>query len=482
MSEPDARRDADVTLETPVDIGGCRLRNRLYRAPLLEHAGDDDPVDRLIGELEPCAEAGAGLIMQGATPIRGQEGRAVPGMTGFDDPDRVASMRRLTDRIDDHGGRIFAQLAHGGLRSMEIWHAGHRRRHPDRRQRVVSPPPAPLRLVDRLGLLSIDADPLSTAEVYDLAADFGRAADRAAAAGYDGIHLAGATMGIFQQFLSPFYNRRDDEFGGSLECRLRFFELVAEEIRERTDVPLVTKVPAETESPFFVRDSIDAEAAIEACERLEEAGYDALVPVKSSPFWDHAIIRGAFGSRGFDDRFAEGFEAAFGGPWRRRLVELAARIDAAGNGFEAAWNADLCRRVRDTVDVPVLCVGGIRGRAEADRLLGDACSMVGMARPFYAEPRLPARLLSTPGATVVCENCNNCVPPQAAGEPGVCRTPDVLARRGELAKQGAYDHPEGDGQRGAGGSGGSTGKMGDGTGGAGGDTDDTSGGDGRADV
>jgi 2,4-dienoyl-CoA reductase-like NADH-dependent reductase (Old Yellow Enzyme family) len=468
VSERDARGDAAVTLETPVEIGGCRLRNRLYRAPLLEHAGEDDPVDRLIGELEPCAEAGAGLIMQGATPIRGREGRAVPGMTGFDDPDRVASMRRLTERIGDHGCRIFAQLAHGGLRSMEIWHAGYRRRHPDLRQRVVSPPPAPLRLADRLGLLSIDADPLSTGEVYDLAAEFGRAADRAAAAGYDGIHLAGATMGIFQQFLSPFYNRREDEFGGSPECRCRFFELVAEEIRERTDVPLVTKVPAETESPFFVRDSIDAEAAIGACERLDAAGYDALVPVRSSPFWDHAIVRGEFGSRGFDDRFAEGFEAAFGGPWRRRLVELAARIDAAGNGFEAAWNADLCRRVRGVVDAPVLCVGGIRGRAEADRLLGDACSMVGMARPFYAEPRLPARLLAAPDATVVCENCNNCVPPQAAGEPGVCRTPEVLARRGELARRGAYDRPGDGGGRGGDGAGSSAG-------GAGGDTDDTGG-------
>jgi len=181
------------------------------------------------------------------------------------------------------------------------------------------------------------------------------------------------------------------------------------------------------------------------------------VPVRSSPFWDHAIVRGEFGSRGFDDRFAEGFEAAFGGPWRRRLVELAARIDAARNGFEAAWNADLCRRVREVVDVPVLCVGGIRGRAESDRLLGDACSMVGMARPFYAEPRLPARLLGNPEATAVCENCNNCVPPQAAGEPGVCRTPAVLEQRGELAKRGAYDLRGGGGRRETGGAGDDTG-------------------------
>ena len=429
----------EITLETPVEIGGLDLRNRLYRAPLLEHAGDDDPVERLIEELEPCVEAGAGLVMQGATPIRDTEGRAVPGMTSFSDPDRVAEMRRLTDRIDSHGGRIFAQLAHGGLRSMEIWHAGYRRRHPDLRQRVVSRPPPPLRIADRLGVLSIDADVLSTGEVYELAADFGRAADRAAAAGYDGIHLAGATMGIFQQFLSPFYNDRDDEFGGSLDGRLRFFRLVYEEIRERTDVPIVTKVPAETESPFFVREAIDADETVEACRRLADVGFDALVPVRSSPFWDHAIIRGEFGSRGFDDRFDEGFEAAFGGPWRRRLVQLAARIDATRNSFEPAWNAELCRRVRAVVDVPVLCVGGIRGREESDRLLGDACSMVGMARPFYAEPKLPARLLSGPTADVICENCNNCVPPQAAGEVGVCRTPSVLKKRGEFEKRGAYE-------------------------------------------
>ena len=441
MSEPDPNRHSadDPTLGTPVSIGGLRLPNRLYRAPLLEHAGDEEPVDRLISELEPCADAGVGLLMQGATPIRGREGRAVPGMTGFDDPDRVASMRRLTDRIHERGSRIFAQLAHGGLRSMEIWHAGYRRHNPGLRQRVVSEPPAPLRVADRLGILSIDADPLSTEEVYDLAADFGRAADRAAAAGYDGIHLAGATMGIFQQFLSPFYNRRDDEFGGTLAGRLRFFELVHEEIRDRTDVPLVTKVPAETETPFFVRDAIDAEEAVDACRRLAEMGYDALVPVRSSPFWDHAIIRGEFGSRGFEGRFDEGFEAAFGGPWRRRLVRVAARVDAANNPFEAAWNADLCRRVRAVVDVPVLCVGGIRGRAESDRLLGDACEMVGMARPFYAEPRLAARLLSEPDATVICESCNNCVPPQAAGEGGVCRTPEVLRRRGDLEGEGAYE-------------------------------------------
>jgi len=431
-----------VSLDSSLDLGGLALDNRLYRAPLLEHAGEGpDAPDRLVEELGPAAESGVGLVMQGATPVRGHEGRAAPGMTGFEDSDRVASMRALTDAIHDHCGRIFCQLAHGGLRSMEVWHRAYRREH-DVVQRAVSAPPWPLRLAERLGFVSFDARPLSTGEVYDLAGDFGVAADRAVAAGYDGIHLAGATMGIFQQFLSPFYNDRDDEFGGSFGNRTRFFEVVLEAIRDRVgpDVPVVTKVPAETRSPWWIRDHVTLSEGVRACERLAGAGYDALVPVTESPFWDHSIIRGSFPERAWaDEQFAAGYEAAFGGPLRARAVRLASRLDARDNGFEPAWNADFCRQVRGRVDVPVLCVGGLRERERMDRLLGDACDMVGVGRPFYAEPRLGARLLSAPDAEAVCQNCNNCVVPQAAGEVGVCRTPEVLRERGRLEKAGAYE-------------------------------------------
>lgn len=64
-----------------------------------------------------------------------------------------------------------------------------------------------------------------------------------------------------------------------------------------------------------------------------------------------------------------------------------------------------------------------------------------MGRPFYAEPRLAARLLGDDTAEVACENCNNCTVPQATGADGVCRTPSVLAARGEHERAGAYDRP-----------------------------------------
>ncbi|WP_338739516.1 NADH:flavin oxidoreductase [Haloplanus salilacus] len=424
-------------LSSPLRVGGVTIPNRLYRAPLLECAGNgDDAVDRLIDALEPAAAAGAGLVCQGATIVRGDGGCAAPGMTRVHDPEFVARLGRLTDRIHDHDATVAIQLEHGGLRSMETWHAGYRADNPDLRQPAVSRPPWPLRLLDRLGFLSYDPQVLSTKEVYDLAEEFGRAAGHAADVGYDLIHVAGANMGIVHQFLSPFYNRRDDEFGDGV----RFLEAIHDAVRDHAgDVPLVTKVPAETAAPPVIRRHLDRSDAVEVCRRLDDVGYDALVPVSGSVFWDMSIVRGSFPARAWRDAaFREGYDEAFGGRLRAGLVALANRVESWAYDFDPAWNADLCRAVRDAVSVPVWCEGGIRERPRIDRLLGDACDMVGMARPFYAEPELPARLLANAEASAVCDSCNNCTVPQVTGAPGVCRTPAVVEQAGRLRRRGAY--------------------------------------------
>ncbi|ELY50119.1 oxidoreductase [Natronorubrum bangense] len=441
-----------ATLEDPIEIGGVTIPNRLYRAPLLECAGNGpDAVDTLIDDLEPAAESGVGLICQGATIVSGDGGCAAPGMTRVHDPDFVERLSRLTDRIHDHGSRIVVQLEHGGLRSMETWHAEYRKDRPDLEQLAVSEPPWQLRALDRLGFLSYDPHVLSTDEVYELAADFGRSAAYAADAGYDGIHLAGANMGIVQQFLSPFYNRRNDEFGGSPEARLEFLAVVHDEIRERAgDIPLLTKVPAETPAPPspVVRRTLSLEDGVEIARRLEKIGYDAVVPVQTSVVWDMSIVRGEYPERAWENEgLHDAYDAVFGGTARRKLVAAANRIQSLQYDFDPAWNEAFCRRVREQVSIPVLAEGGIRERGQMDRLLGGddsdepACDMVGMARPFYAEPRLGARLLEgAPDETrVLCESCNNCTVPQVTGAPGMCRTPAVLRKRGDLEREGVYE-------------------------------------------
>jgi 2,4-dienoyl-CoA reductase-like NADH-dependent reductase (Old Yellow Enzyme family) len=278
---------------------------------------------------------------------------------------------------------------------------------------------------------------LSTREVEELAAAFGRAAGYAADAGYDGIHLSGANMGIVQQFLSPYYNRRTDRFGDGVE----FLLAVRDAVRSQAgSIPLVTKVPAETRAPPFVRRSLSRRDGRRIARRLADAGFDAVVPVEVSVYWDTSVVRGKYPERAWAaEGLQDDYAAAFGGRWRARAVQALTRVDALRNPPEPGWNARFCREVREAVDVPVLCEGGLRGREQCEELLGEACAMTGMGRPFYAEPRLGARLLGRSGdERALCESCNNCTVPQATGEPGRCRTPSVVRERGRLERDGVY--------------------------------------------
>jgi 2,4-dienoyl-CoA reductase-like NADH-dependent reductase (Old Yellow Enzyme family) len=426
-------------LTDPVSIGGCEVPNRLYRAPLLECAGNGpDAVDTLIRELEPAAAAGAGLIFQGASIVTADGGCAAPNMTRVHDPDFVSGLSRLTDAVHDHGGRIFLQLAQGGLRSLSTWHAGHRAEHGTTSQRAVSQPPWHLRLADRLGFIELQPHVLSTEEVYDLADAFGRAAGYAADAGYDGVHISAANMSLVQQFLSPYYNCREDEFADGV----RFLLEIERSVRDHAgDIPLVTKVPAETAAPPFVRRHLTRGDAVDIAGRLAAGGYDALVPVEVSVYWDMSIVRGEYPARAWAAADLQtDYESVFGGKLRARAVRAGNRLEAQWYPREPGWNESLCRAVRERVAVPVLCEGGLREREHCERLLDGpepAADLVGMGRPFYAEPRLPARILDG-GDRALCESCNNCTVPQAAGEPGRCRTPGIVRERARLAEEGAY--------------------------------------------
>lgn len=430
-------------LTDPARIGGREVRNRLYRAPVLEVAPQGPDAARILArELAPSAAAGCGLVFQGACLVTPRGGRSAPGLLRVHDREFVLSLRPAVEEVKRHGALLLMQLGFGGLQTMELWHEEYRAAHPGVETLAVSEPPWWFKAVGATPILDLSTvRVMREDEMEELARAFGRSAGFAAEAGYDGVHLAGANGSIFQQCWSGVFNKRGDSFGGpTLRDRARFFRLVVEEIRRHTPrgFLLTTKIPAETEAPFFVRGALSIEDGVEIARIAAEAGVDAIVPVRVGVTRDQATARGHYPALAWDDpRWQAGYQKAFGR--HVPLMKAANRVAARAIPFEAAWNATFCQAVKRAVDVPVLCEGGIRSRAEMDRLLSDGTAdMLGCARPFYAEPRLAWRLLHEGDATALCESCNNCTIPQVTGATGVCRTPAILAKRGELLGRGAY--------------------------------------------
>lgn len=438
-----------VDLALPGRIGERDVKNRLYRAPVLEVAGNGPDAARILKrELEPSAASGCGLVFQGACLVTARGGRSAPGLSRVHDRAFVLSLKPAVDAVKRHGARLLLQLGHGGLQCMELWHHAYKAAHPDLDTLAVSEPPWWFRAMGRTPLLDLaSVRVMDTREMEGLAEAFGRSAGHAAEAGYDGVHLAGANGSIFQQVWSPVFNKRRDAFGGrTLAERARFFRLVVDSIRRHTPrgFLLTTKIPAETAAPFFVRGALSLDDGARIARIAEDAGVDAIVPVCVGVTRDQATARGGFPALSWrDPRYQKGYDEAFGGATRKRMVRDANRLAAAALPFKPAWNEGFCRAVKKAgVGVPVMCEGGLRSRSEMERVLDGAADFVGMGRPYYAEPRLAFRMLHEADAHALCANNNNCTIPQVTGAPGVCRTPEVMKRRGELQKQGVYGDRE----------------------------------------
>lgn len=415
-----------ATLHTPLTIKSMTVRNRLYRAPVLEGVGDGpDAGDKYASHFVENARHGVGMIVQGSTCIT-LEGRTGPGMSCADTRDKVMRFAPMVEDVHRAGAAIVLQLGHGGLYAIEAW------QEPYASERegplwAASKPPFPASIAFR----GVPVHPLTTAEVHELAAAYGRAAAWGREAGYDAIQLGNANAKLLDQFLSPFYNRRTDEFGGPLENRARVLKLIREQVslQAGADYPCLVKVPCETGGlPGMKHLSFDD--ALRLAVLLEEWGFDSLTPVEVGVFPDTALCRGGvpdglWTNNGMVTRFERTAPSKF----RRNFVKFGAWWGGRQSPFVPVWNRDLFTSISQRVSIPVFAVGGIRSAGEVNEILDSgAAAMVGIGRPFYAEPDLAARILGDGNGDGLCQNSNKCVSAQMLGMRGVCYNPDVTKR------------------------------------------------------
>ncbi|MHC4394004.1 MAG: oxidoreductase [Planctomycetota bacterium] len=129
-----------LTVRAPMHVGRLALRNRIYRAPVLEGAGSAiDPAGEYIRHFVPNAETGTGLIIQGNTIVL-PEGRTSPGMSAIAERSSMLALARVPEAVHAAGGRIVIQLGHGGIFALESWHRAFKR---DRAQPPLAPSTPP---------------------------------------------------------------------------------------------------------------------------------------------------------------------------------------------------------------------------------------------------------------------------------------------------------------------------------------------------
>ncbi|MFG2141974.1 alkene reductase [Streptomyces sp. NPDC048650] len=211
----------------PLDLAGIPLANRIVMAPMTRNRatqGGGVPTDSMVAYYAQRATAGL-IITEGAqTTVVGQ---GYPFTPGLHTAEQVAGWRRVTDAVHEAGGRIFAQLWHGGR-------VGHPVVLPDGLIPVgPSPVAADCQVFTEEGMKDcVVPHELTDAEIRTTVAEFATAARNAVEAGFDGVEIHGANGYLVHQFLAPNSNLRTDAWGGDTEGRIRFAVEVTRAVAE----------------------------------------------------------------------------------------------------------------------------------------------------------------------------------------------------------------------------------------------------------
>jgi 2,4-dienoyl-CoA reductase-like NADH-dependent reductase (Old Yellow Enzyme family) len=279
------REVPEVDLLSPLTVRGVTLRNRIVMSPMCQYSADDGLAnDWHLVHLGSRAAGGVGLVVVEATAVTA-DGRITPKDTGIWGDQHVEPLARIARFVKSQGAAAGIQLAHAGRKAscLPPWLGGALITDPAAGGwQPVGPSPVPFH----------DGNPppraLDAAGIGGVVAAFEAAARRTVAAGFQVIELHAAHGYLLHEFLSPLSNRRTDEYGGSLENRMRLTLRVADRIRKA--------IPAEC--PLFVRISAtdwvdggwDINQSVELSKKLKPLGVDlidvssgALVPTARIP-------------------------------------------------------------------------------------------------------------------------------------------------------------------------------------------------------
>jgi 2,4-dienoyl-CoA reductase-like NADH-dependent reductase (Old Yellow Enzyme family) len=342
-------------LFTPVEVGGLKLANRIVIAPMCQYSAKDGCMsDWHLIHLGQLALSGAGLLTIEATAVT-PEGRISYGDTGlWSDANEEAMARVLSSVRRWSDMPIAIQLGHAGRKASteKPWNGGAQLAPTAANGwQTVAPSPIPF-LEGENPPAELDREGL--ARIRDAFAD---AARRAARLDLAAVQLHGAHGYLLHQFLSPLSNRRTDEYGGSLENRMRFPLEVFDAVRAAfpADRPVSMRVSATD----WVEGGWDVEQTIAFARALEDRGCAAI-------------------------------HVSSGGLDPRQQIPVG-----------PSYQVPLAREVKRSVGIPVIAVGLITGFEQAEAIVGTGdADMIALARGILYDPRWPWHAAAALGGQV----------------------------------------------------------------------------------
>ena len=371
-------------LFTPGKIGPLTLRNRTIRSAAFESmCPGNKPSKELLDYHHSLAAGGIGMTTVAYAAVT-RSGLSFDRQLWMR-PEIVPGLRELTDAVHREGAAVSIQLGHCGNMSHKA---------------ICGETPVGastgFNLYSPTFVRGLRKD-----ELAPMARAYGDSVRLAREAGFDAVEIHAGHGYLISQFLSPYTNHRKDEFGGSLENRMRFMDMVMDEVMKAAGNETAVLVKMNMRDGF--KGGMDIDESLQVAKRLVEDGAQALVLsggfVSKAPMY---VMRGAMPVKTMTH-----YMTCW---WLKWGVRMAGKMMIPTVPFkEAYFLEDALRFRKEITQIPLVYVGGLVAREKIDEVLNDGFEFVQMGRALLNEPGFVNRMKAESMARCNCKHSNYCI-------------------------------------------------------------------------
>lgn len=335
-------------LETKLETKNFMSKNRFYKASMSETLGNryNSPTKNIVNLYSRWSNGGSGILMIGNVMVD-RNALGEPGNIVIEDERDITLLKNWAKVGTQNNNHLWMQINHPGKQSPK---------------NLSKEPVAPSSIPVGGNLSNVFNHPraLKHDEILEIIKRFGNTAYIAKKAGFTGVQIHAAHGYLINQFLSPYHNKRNDAWGGSLENRMRFLMEVYHEIRRRTgeQFPIAVKL----NSADFQRGGFTEEDSMKVLKAIDKAGID-LIEISGGNYENPVMFEGS------------------------NIRESTKKREA--------YFLDYADKARKLVNTPIVVTGGFRSAEGMEAAINSgSIDMVGIAKPLVINPDLPNQIIN----------------------------------------------------------------------------------------